>query len=168
VFSCTSFHNVAMHIKVLFSSYSLCATACVPFIAGTTHIYTHSHTHTHTYGQGDIRIVLRAAISMNKRRFIDKASDINLDLTYICDRLIAMALPCVADAVYRNDIRDVAHFFSSRHYGRSVCLSFLCPSVCPLLGLHSHTYVCLVWSCACMYVSRSRSRSRYIYFSNVS
>ena len=84
--------------------------------------------HTHTHWQGDIRMVLRAAISMNKRRFIDKASDINLDLTYICDRLIAMALPCVADAVYRNNIRDVAHFFSSRHYGR--CVVPVCRCVC--------------------------------------
>ncbi len=60
---------------------------------------------------------------MNKRRFVQKSADLNLDLTYICDRVIAMALPCVADAVYRNDIRDVARFFASRHYGRCVCLS---------------------------------------------
>lgn len=36
----------------------------------------------------DITQVLRTAISMNKRRFIE--NEINLDLTYICDRVIAM------------------------------------------------------------------------------
>jgi hypothetical protein len=87
---------------------------------------THIHIHIpHT--QNDIHTVLKVAISMNKRRFVDESANINLDLTYVCDRMIAMALPCVADAIYRNNILDVAQFFSSRHYGRyvyvSVCLS---------------------------------------------
>jgi len=58
---------------------------------------------------------MQKAVSGNKRRFIDKESD--LDLTYIADRLVAMALPCVAGAAYRNDIREVSRFFTSRHYG---------------------------------------------------
>jgi hypothetical protein len=50
-----------------------------------------------------------------QRRFVDEEFD--LDLTYITDRMIAMALPCVAGAAYRNDIREVSHFLTSRHYG---------------------------------------------------
>jgi hypothetical protein len=87
------------------------------------------HAYTHTHKQKDIQTALRTTISMNKRRFIEKSADINLDLTYICDRLIAMALPCVSDAVYRNDIREVARFFASRHYGRCIHIH-VCVRVC--------------------------------------
>jgi hypothetical protein len=48
---------------------------------------------------------------MNKRRFVDQGSNIDLDLTYICDRVIAMGLPCVKGAVYRNDIRQGEPYF---------------------------------------------------------
>ena len=54
---------------------------------------------------------LQRAVSMNKRRLVDRgggAGRLDLDLTYVCDRLIAMAIPCVEGAVYRNDIRDVS------------------------------------------------------------
>ena len=47
------------------------------------------------------------------------------DLTYICDRLIAMSLPCVGGVYYRNDIRDVGKFFANFHYG-----SFLVVNLC--------------------------------------
>ena len=33
---------------------------------------------------------------------------LDLDLTYICDRVIGMSMPCVSDAVYRNDIKEVS------------------------------------------------------------
>ena len=55
---------------------------------------------------------------MNKRRFVDTDNGFNLDLTYVCDRLIVMAIPCVDSAMYRNDIREVARFFATRHYGK--------------------------------------------------
>ena len=67
--------------------------------------------------QGDLKRGLQTAVSQNKRRFIDTEAKFDLDLTYICDRMIAMALPCVDGAMYRNDIREVARFFSTRHYG---------------------------------------------------
>ena len=70
-----------------------------------------------TTWQGDLRRGLQTAVSQNKRRFIDTEAKFDLDLTYICDRMIAMALPCVDGAMYRNDIREVARFFSTRHYG---------------------------------------------------
>ena len=34
-------------------------------------------------------------VSQNRRRFLDPEGDFDLDLSYICDRLIAMSLPCV-------------------------------------------------------------------------
>ena len=58
------------------------------------------------------RVQLQRAVSMNKRRFVQAggggAGQLDLDLTYVCDRLIAMAIPCVEGAVYRNDIREVS------------------------------------------------------------
>lgn len=68
----------------------------------------------------EFRVELQRAVSVNKRRFVDsgagvgtgatfrKAGRLDLDLTHICDRLIAMAIPCVEGAVYRNDIREVS------------------------------------------------------------
>jgi len=66
----------------------------------------------------ELKSRIQAAVSVNKRRFIDPSSDINLDLTYICDRLVAMAIPCSHAVIYRNDIREVSRFFSTRHYSR--------------------------------------------------
>ena len=68
-----------------------------------------------------LKLSLQTLVSTNKRRFRDKTSALDLDLTYICDRLIAMALPGVQGAVYRNDIKEVAHFFATRHYA-SFCV----------------------------------------------
>jgi len=65
--------------------------------------------------RGKVRVLMQKTVSGNKRRFMDKEFD--LDLTHIADRLVAMALPCVAGAAYRNDIRDTCRFFTSRHYG---------------------------------------------------
>ena len=58
---------------------------------------------------------LQRAVSLNKRRFVDAfaagggagGGGLDLDLTYLCDRLIGMGIPCVEGAVYRNDIREV-------------------------------------------------------------
>eukprot|EP00284_Hemiselmis_tepida_P012019 CAMPEP_0174940340 /NCGR_PEP_ID=MMETSP1355-20121228/68853_1 /TAXON_ID=464990 /ORGANISM="Hemiselmis tepida, Strain CCMP443" /LENGTH=61 /DNA_ID=CAMNT_0016187391 /DNA_START=32 /DNA_END=214 /DNA_ORIENTATION=+ len=61
-------------------------------------------------------MTMRAAVSQNKRRYIHPDGNFNLDLTYVCDRVIAMSLPCVSGAPYRNDIREVARFFSTKHY----------------------------------------------------
>ncbi len=71
---------------------------------------------------------------MNKRRFIDSDNKFDLDLTYICDRLIVMAIPCVDSALYRNDIREVARFFATRHYG-------LFQRMHPLLLIASGLYI---------------------------
>jgi len=75
--------------------------------------------------KSDLRKRLQSAVSMNKRRFVDSGNKLDLDLTYVCDRMIAMAMPCVEGAVYRNDIKEVARFFATRHYG-----SFLVFNLC--------------------------------------
>ena len=54
-----------------------------------------------------LRKDLQVAVSMNKRRYIDRKLNFDLDLTYICDRVIAMAVPCVGGAVHRNEISEV-------------------------------------------------------------
>eukprot|EP00961_Rhodomonas_salina_P240927 3255284-Rhodomonas_salina.2 len=79
----------------------------------------------------DMRRRLQTIVSVNKRRsapnpariprecpanprqnalhspaFIDRDIEVDLDLTYIADRVIGHALPCVDSAVYRNDIRQ--------------------------------------------------------------
>eukprot|EP00960_Hanusia_phi_P025991 746001-Hanusia_phi.AAC.6 len=64
-----------------------------------------------------LRQQLQKAVSTNKRRYMNHEIKVDLDLTYICDRLIAMALPCVDNAVHRNDIRDVAKLLATKHYG---------------------------------------------------
>ena len=75
--------------------------------------------------RSDLRRSIQTTVSQNKRRFLDPGSNLDLDLTYICDRLLAMSLPCVEGAVYRNDITEVARFFASRHYS-----SFMVVNLC--------------------------------------
>lgn len=57
--------------------------------------------------RGSFQRDLQAAVSMNRRRYYDHRMNFDLDLTYICDRVIGMSMPCVGDAVYRNDIIEV-------------------------------------------------------------
>ena len=68
---------------------------------------------------------LQTAVSQNRRRFFDTYGDFDIDLTYVCDRLLAMSLPCVGGAFYRNDIREVSRFFATFHYG-----SFMVVNLC--------------------------------------
>lgn len=67
--------------------------------------------------RADLRRRLQHAVSLNKRRYVDRDMGLDLDMTYIADRVVSMSLPCVDNAPYRNDIADVARFFASRHYG---------------------------------------------------
>lgn len=56
----------------------------------------------------------RTLVSGNKKR--EKGENINLDLTYITPRLIAMAYPASGiESTYRNPINSVAHFLNTRH-----------------------------------------------------
>jgi hypothetical protein len=56
---------------------------------------------------------IQAAVSQNRRRYYESSMKIDLDLTYVCDRVIAMSLPCVGDAVHRNDISEVRRSIQS-------------------------------------------------------
>ncbi|TPX32362.1 hypothetical protein SmJEL517_g04513 [Synchytrium microbalum] len=62
---------------------------------------------------------LRAAVSLQKRRFVDEADGFNLDLTYITDNVIAMGAPAERmDALYRNPIGEVRRFLDLKHANR--------------------------------------------------
>ena len=66
--------------------------------------------------RGDGRSLIKNAVSGNKRRFIDREAKLDLDLTYVTPRIIAMGIPSVGlEAAYRNDLEDVQRFFTSRH-----------------------------------------------------
>jgi phosphatidylinositol-3,4,5-trisphosphate 3-phosphatase/dual-specificity protein phosphatase PTEN len=52
---------------------------------------------------------VRKLVSGNRRRFEDEAQDINLDLTYITSRIIAMSYPSDGlEGYYRNPIEKVS------------------------------------------------------------
>lgn len=76
---------------------------------------------------GDIRRRLQRAVSNTKRRFLDRDTNFDLDLTYVADRLLSLSLPCIENAPYRNDMRDVARFFATRHYGSFIILNLCEP-----------------------------------------
>ena len=60
---------------------------------------------------------LRALVSKKKRRFVEGGVD--LDLSYITNRLIAMGYPSVGwESLYRNKLDDVRTFLNKRHPGR--------------------------------------------------
>lgn len=75
----------------------------------------------HCYRLADLKYSfkhhMRKIKSHNRRRFVDLDKNFDLDLTYICDRMLVMSLPCVYRAFYKNDIREVSRFFSTYHYG---------------------------------------------------
>eukprot|EP00923_Selenidium_pygospionis_P034554 GHVN01060193.1.p1 GENE.GHVN01060193.1~~GHVN01060193.1.p1 ORF type:complete len:398 (+),score=54.82 GHVN01060193.1:2969-4162(+) len=55
----------------------------------------------------------RYMVGLNKRFFVE--GQWSLDLTFITDRVIGMGLPASnCEALYRNPIQDVSHFFRSR------------------------------------------------------
>ena len=67
-------------------------------------------------------------MSQNKRRFT--ASGFDLDLTYITDRVVAMAAPAFGGhRAYRNDIHELLRLLTQRHYGHfrvyNLCDSYL-------------------------------------------
>ena len=58
----------------------------------------------------------RGLVSKKKKRFVDKANDIDLDLTYITPRVIAMGFPSVGkEAMFRNPLPAVQKFFEVYH-----------------------------------------------------
>ncbi|KAL9558762.1 hypothetical protein MBANPS3_000748 [Mucor bainieri] len=60
--------------------------------------------------------VIRSLVSENRNRYIEK--DVNLDLTYITSRIIAMSYPSEGfEGLYRNPFNQVKRFLDSKHAG---------------------------------------------------
>ena len=77
---------------------------------------------------GQIRRQIRGVVSQNKRRLV--APGFDLDLTYITDRVVAMAAPVFGGRrAYRNDVYEVLRFLTQRHYGKfrvfNLCDSYI-------------------------------------------
>ena len=54
---------------------------------------------------------IRTKFSGNKKRFIDEK--FNLDLSYITNRIIAMAFPAIGiEKIYKNSMNSVKHDFN--------------------------------------------------------
>ena len=63
--------------------------------------------------------VIKEIVSHNRRRYVDRDSGFNLDLTYITDNIIAMGFPAQkVQALFRNDIRQVKRLLDQRHPGK--------------------------------------------------
>uniref|UniRef100_A0A1I7YLR0 Phosphatase tensin-type domain-containing protein n=1 Tax=Steinernema glaseri TaxID=37863 RepID=A0A1I7YLR0_9BILA len=59
---------------------------------------------------------LRSIVSQNRRRYIDEVNNLNLDLTYITDRIIAMGYPShEAESLYRNTMLSTVYFLQLFH-----------------------------------------------------
>ena len=60
---------------------------------------------------------LQKIVSGKRNRFIDGEEKINLDLSYITDKVVAMSYPAFEykEKLYRNNIDDVAKFFNNNH-----------------------------------------------------
>lgn len=57
---------------------------------------------------------IREKISGKKNRL--KQNNYNLDMTYITNRIIAMAYPASGfESIYRNNINDVSNYFREAH-----------------------------------------------------
>ncbi|KAL1499580.1 hypothetical protein AB1Y20_011780 [Prymnesium parvum] len=70
---------------------------------------------------------LRHQTGENKKRFVDLAHSIDLDLTYITPQLIAMSVPATGRmALYRNPLPQVSRFLETR-YPRQYMVVNCCP-----------------------------------------
>lgn len=66
-----------------------------------------------------VKHAARNVTGENKKRFVDLANGIDIDLTYITTQIIAMGVPAQGFvALYRNPISDVVNFFNLRHQGK--------------------------------------------------
>lgn len=67
-------------------------------------------------GKGCCPCGVRSLVSKKKKRFISPAEGVDLDLSYITNRVIAMGYPSVGlEALYRNPSDKVRAFLESRH-----------------------------------------------------
>jgi len=60
--------------------------------------------------------LVRKLVSKSKKRYVDKEEEIDLDLSYVTTRIIAMGFPSEgSEAVYRNPLPMVLRFMKLRH-----------------------------------------------------
>jgi len=73
---------------------------------------------------------LRYAVSENKRRFVDFSEGLDLDLTYVTSRVIAMGLPTENFflSLCRNPLMEVARFFDTKHTAKYIVIN-CCPEL---------------------------------------
>jgi len=63
--------------------------------------------------------VVKHKVSKSKRRYIDPKNDVDLDLSYITDTVIAMGFPSEgSESYYRNPMPEVQRFLEMRHAGK--------------------------------------------------
>ena len=64
---------------------------------------------------------LRSLVSKKKKRFTDESIGVDLDLSYITARIIAMGFPSEgSESMVRNPLSDVQKFFHARHPDREL------------------------------------------------
>eukprot|EP00927_Polykrikos_kofoidii_P072518 TRINITY_DN68622_c0_g1_i1.p1 TRINITY_DN68622_c0_g1~~TRINITY_DN68622_c0_g1_i1.p1 ORF type:complete len:559 (-),score=37.41 TRINITY_DN68622_c0_g1_i1:59-1687(-) len=80
---------------------------------------------------------MRRVTGQNKRRFVSKHDDFDLDLSYISERLIAMSIPASSfpTRIYRNPIVEVVRFFQTYHAD-----SYMIVNVCPEIPYPSSSF----------------------------
>ena len=62
---------------------------------------------------------IRSIVSKDNVRIRDDSIGVDLDLTYITDRIIAMGYPAESiTALFRNSINDVAKYLETKHQGK--------------------------------------------------
>lgn len=69
-----------------------------------------------SFARDPISRALRGLVSKKKRRFVDAATGLDLDLSYITDRVIATGYPARGlEAFYRNPAPALRAFIAARH-----------------------------------------------------
>ena len=62
--------------------------------------------------------LIRHAVSGKNRRYIDEDLDLDLDLTYITPRIVAMGYPSTGfESSYRNPAKEVSSLLENKHSG---------------------------------------------------
>ncbi|KAI8148225.1 protein-tyrosine phosphatase-like protein [Fennellomyces sp. T-0311] len=61
-------------------------------------------------------MTVRSIVSENRCRYVDRKAAVDLDLSYVTDRIIAMSYPSEGwEGLYRNPMKDVKKFLDERH-----------------------------------------------------
>ena len=104
--------------------------AVTPIARALSPVNTSSATCTDlalSFARAPLPRALRGLVSKKKRRFIDAAVGVDLDLSYITDRVIATGYPAVGvEALYRNPASALRAFLTARHGASATRVWNLC------------------------------------------